>query len=403
MSNGCWDEPPKYAVSPVYGAQQRCAVRMRAVCLLLSVYALVWAKPVHAQDVQRFHPALSDGGFLGIDATRTPGSLRGAVHAWSDLSLGVVELRLPGGNVTPVQERLMLHLGGELGLGGRLAVGFRLPLIVYQDGAYQTKDSFNVTDPQLWARYRLIGTSSDDENEPQDGPGLALQGGVTLPVGGRQAVVSEADGVRLPSAVAGQPFASDGAARTEVALLGDFHLLGAGAAAYVGYRHHFWARDGVAASATGAHDELSFGAALKFPLPALPQLAAVAELRGVTGMKRAADTALELAFGARVRFGAWLFALGAGFGLTQGVGSPDVRVVSGLYFVPPRADSDHDGVDDSDDQCSFLAEDSDGFQDEDGCPDPDNDNDLVPDLDDKCPNQPAEEGRDDNEDGCTDA
>jgi hypothetical protein len=71
--------------------------------------------------------------------------------------------------------------------------------------------------------------------------------------------------------------------------------------------------------------------------------------------------------------------------------------------VPPRADSDHDGVDDSDDQCGFLAEDSDGFQDDDGCPDPDNDNDLVPDLDDKCPNQPAEEGRDDNEDGCTDA
>jgi hypothetical protein len=75
----------------------------------------------------------------------------------------------------------------------------------------------------------------------------------------------------------------------------------------------------------------------------------------------------------------------------------------GVYFVPPQLDNDGDGVDDSDDGCPYLAEDKDGFQDEDGCPDPDNDNDLVPDLDDKCPSVPAEEGRDEDEDGCTDA
>jgi hypothetical protein len=361
----------------------------------------LYSAPARAQDVQRFHPALSDAGFLGIDGTRTPGSLRVAMHLWSDLSLGTVQLRLPTGTVTPVQERLMLHLGAELGLGGYAAIGVRLPLIAYQDGAYQTKESFTLTDPQLWARYRLIGASSDDDNQPQDGPGLALQGGVTLPLG-RTEPVAPSDAA-LPSRVAGRPFASDGYPRTELALLADFTLLGAGAAGYIGYRHHFWEKNSVSASATGAHDELTFGAAIKFPLPALPSLAAVAELRGVTGMKRAADTALELGFGARLRFGTWMFAVGAAFGLTQGVGSPDLRVMSGLSFVPPRADSDRDGVDDSDDKCGFLAEDRDGYEDDDGCPDPDNDNDLVPDLDDKCPNQPAEEGRDDNEDGCTDA
>jgi hypothetical protein len=396
MSNGCADK--RCAVSAEWSALRVACAR---AFVLLGLYALAATAPARAQDVQRFHPALSDAGFLGIDATRTPGSLRAAMHLWSDVSLGTVALRLPTGTVTPVQERLMLHLGAELGLGGRAAVGFRLPLIAYQDGAYQTKESFMLSDPQLWARYRLIGPSSDDENEPQDGPGLALQGGVSLPLGRREPVVGS--DVALPSRVAGRPFASDGYPRTELALLADFHLLGAGAAAYVGWRHHFWEKDSVAASATGAHDELTFGAALKFPLPALPSLAGVVELRGVTGMKRAADTALELGLGGRLRFGAWLFALGAGFGLTQGVGSPDLRVMSGLSFVPPRSDSDRDGVDDSDDQCGFLAEDRDGHEDDDGCPDPDNDNDLVPDLDDKCPNQPAEEGRDDNEDGCTDA
>lgn len=364
------------------------------------LFGLWAAASVRAQDVQRFHPALSDSGFLGIDATRTPGSLRLAMHLWSDVSLGTVELRSPNGTVTPVQERLMLHVGAELGLGGRAAIGVRLPMIAYQDGDYRSHQPFMLSDPQLWGRYRLIGANSDDENQPQDGPGLALQGGVSLPLGRRESVAES--GVLLPSRVAGRPFASDGYPRAELRLLADFHLLGAGAAAYVGYRHHFWERNSVAASATGAHDEFTFGAALKFPLPALPSLAGVVELRGVTGFQRAADTALELGFGGRLRFGAWLFALGAGFGLTQGVGSPDLRVMSGLSFVPPRADSDRDGVDDSEDQCKFLAEDLDGFEDDDGCPDPDNDNDLVPDIDDKCPNEPAEEGRDDNEDGCTD-
>jgi OOP family OmpA-OmpF porin len=376
------------------------------VCLLFCLYAASSLSPprVHGQDVQRFHPALSDTGFLGIESTRTPETLRGSVHVWSDLALGAIELRLPNARrLTPVQERLMLHVGGELGLGGLASVGLRVPVIAYQHGPFAVDDPqvFMLADPQLWARYRLIGASSDDENEPQDGPGLAILGGVTLPLGKREKVV--ADDVTLPAAVAGRPFASDGYPRVDLTLLGDFHLLGAGAAAYLGYRHHFWHQDSVSASATGAQDEFTFGAALKTPIPSVPVLAGVIELRGVTGWKRAADTALELDLGGRLRLGAWLISFGGGFGLTAGVGAPDGRIFLGVHFVPPRSDSDHDGVDDSEDQCAFLAEDQDGYQDGDGCPDPDNDNDLVPDLDDKCPNQAAEEGRDDNEDGCTDA
>ena len=85
------------------------------------------------------------------------------------------------------------------------------------------------------------------------------------------------------------------------------------------------------------------------------------------------------------------------------MGAPDGRIFLGVYFVPPRSDTDKDGVSDSDDQCPFLAEDRDGYQDQDGCPDPDNDGDMVPDLDDKCPAEAAEEDRDQDEDGCTDA
>ena len=48
-------------------------------------------------------------------------------------------------------------------------------------------------------------------------------------------------------------------------------------------------------------------------------------------------------------------------------------------------DQDHDGIPDKVDRCPTEAEDKDGFQDDDGCPDPDNDGDGVLDRADLCP------------------
>ena len=56
---------------------------------------------------------------------------------------------------------------------------------------------------------------------------------------------------------------------------------------------------------------------------------------------------------------------------------------------PPSADpldADGDGLVDALDRCPHAAEDPDGFQDHDGCPDPDDDRDGLPDGDDDCPN-----------------
>ncbi len=52
----------------------------------------------------------------------------------------------------------------------------------------------------------------------------------------------------------------------------------------------------------------------------------------------------------------------------------------------PDLDNDKDGIEDIKDKCPNDAEDKDGFEDEDGCPDPDNDKDGILDVDDKCPN-----------------
>ena len=68
----------------------------------------------------------------------------------------------------------------------------------------------------------------------------------------------------------------------------------------------------------------------------------------------------------------------------------------------PEPDNDADGVPDANDSCPNEPEDRDGFQDEDGCPDPDNDNDGIPDGSDRCPLEPEDKDGFQDDDGCPD-
>jgi outer membrane protein OmpA-like peptidoglycan-associated protein len=68
----------------------------------------------------------------------------------------------------------------------------------------------------------------------------------------------------------------------------------------------------------------------------------------------------------------------------------------------PDNDNDADGIADANDKCPAEAEDKDNFQDDDGCPDPDNDTDGVPDAADKCPDQPETKNGYLDDDGCAD-
>lgn len=55
------------------------------------------------------------------------------------------------------------------------------------------------------------------------------------------------------------------------------------------------------------------------------------------------------------------------------------------------------------DACVEVAEDQDGFEDEDGCPDEDNDKDGIPDDKDKCPDQAEDADGFQDSDGCPDS
>ena len=68
-------------------------------------------------------------------------------------------------------------------------------------------------------------------------------------------------------------------------------------------------------------------------------------------------------------------------------------------FIIAR-DSDNDMLQDKFDSCPDEAEDVDGYQDDDGCPDPDNDNDSIPDTKDNCADIPEDRDGFLDEDGC---
>jgi OmpA-OmpF porin, OOP family len=357
---------------------------LSAAALGLSLLALD-AEPANAQrdvDIERFTPALDAEGFLGVQGTRTPGHLRTSFGAFVHYGHGVLTTEAASDAVDVVAHRAAASLSAELGLGARAALALTMPLVLYQTGdslpGAAELPAVALSDPGLHARYRLFGDAGEQR---RDGPGLALQIGATAPLG--------ADGA----------FAGEGAVRGYAQLLADMHVLGAGVGASIGIRHRFDARELFGRT---LRDEMTFGAALKVPIPPLHPLTALLEVRGATDFQSSETTALEGQLGALLNFGEVTLAFGAGAGFTSAIGVPDVRVLFGLFYTPKRSDSDGDGIPDDQDACPFLPEDLDGFEDDDGCPDPDNDNDLVPDIDDLCPNEAALEGRDEDEDGCTD-
>lgn len=113
--------------------------------------------------------------------------------------------------------------------------------------------------------------------------------------------------------------------------------------------------------------------------------------------------------------------IGSRFGLTDnlalrvdllGLGVPtrnnevgaEFEALLGLsYFAGGKtADTDMDGIADKSDKCPLKAEDKDGWEDSDGCPDPDNDGDGIFDTDDKCPNEAEVKNGFSDTDGCPD-
>lgn len=348
-----------------------------------------------AIDTHRFTPALDAQGFLGVPGTSTPGSMRPTFGLFLDYAYQPYLYSIPVAleadpfYVPTVEHRVAASVSAELGLGSRAAIGVLVPAALFQ---HDSDDTYGgdlsdiavaaVGDPLIAARYRVLGAASNDPLLPKDGPGLGIELRGRVPVG------------------SDSTFMGAGTSRLGARLLFDMQLLGAGIGGLIGY-------EGLAnprhlGSAELRH-ALELGAGAKIPLPSLHPFSVVGELRALLYFRSEETSAFEGQLGLRAALDEWTVTLAGGGAFIGELGAPDARIMLGVWYAPAVSDTDHDGVDDDDDQCPPLAEDPDGFEDADGCPDPDNDNDIVPDIDDLCPNVEALEGQDDDEDGCTDA
>jgi OmpA-OmpF porin, OOP family len=151
-----------------------------------------------------------------------------------------------------------------------------------------------------------------------------------------------------------------------------------------------------------ASAEIPFGVGLAYAI-AVQKFDVVAELIGSVPLGNHENyRPLEAIGGIKLYLARNSFlSLGAGRGLMPSKGAnPDLRAFIGIVFEPNIGDRDGDGIKDDVDKCPDEPEDFDGFEDEDGCPDPDNDRDGILDEDDKCPNIPEDKDGFEDEDGC---
>jgi OOP family OmpA-OmpF porin len=351
------------------------------LCGLTSSVALAQA----GFDAQRFTPAAGAAGGLQVERPIVPRHLGFGLGLIANYSDDPVVVRDPNGAIVgrPLDHALTFNVLASLGLFDKLELALDLPVHALYAG-----DSVNVPGGTLNA-----GAGVGDLRFV---PKFAhtWRGGVNFSVGA-------AVPVTFPTGSAPAMRGNGGVTVNPQLLLG---LRGSrwGASANAGVR----LRPGSTAEAL-VGNELTMGLGTVFALiprkDVLDLMLEVVSAAYLTQVRTVANLPVEALAGLSIHpHPDWSIDVGGGVGITRGLGDPRYRLIAGVRYAPKPAsdyaDSDNDGVSDNVDRCPTRAEDQDGFEDEDGCPESDNDHDGVVDDRDECPDEA--EGRIGDGDGC---
>ena len=328
-------------------------------------------------DAERFRPATgAEGGFVA-EHPSTPFHLGWSLGLFLNFADDqVVERDDATGAILsrPVDSALTADLVGSLGLFGRLELGLGLPIhLVYDGDAYGAlAASSGIGDLRFVPKLAIVRSGTLEQH---------FMLGVALPVSfptGNDAALRGAGGFTLGPSVL---FAA--------------HLGKLGLGFDVGYR---WRSE---------HPQLPYGDSIALDpwlsynfTEALALRAEMFAEKHVSTEVDGADFPIEVLGGVEYRIGALALYGGASFGLTDGIGDPDFRIIGGVRYRKNSPDhqgyedSDGDKVLDKDDKAPYEPEDEDGYRDDDGEPEPDNDGDGVLDGDDECPELKGEKDRD---------
>jgi outer membrane protein OmpA-like peptidoglycan-associated protein len=314
---------------------------------------------------------------LYVDYAHDPLVLRGAT---SGQHLGAI-----------VSDQAIFHLDAAVAIAGRVTVDIDLP-VAFQAGsapsgngyAFSAPPAAAVGDVRLGARFSILGKYFDPFQ-------LAASVAVLVPSGDQSAYAGDGGGRVAPQIIAGGHFD---------------RLVWTSAIGVVAGQKHVFAN--VAQGTT-----LTWGAGAAVLLGESRLLQIGPELTGSVTLSdvQSRTVSAELLLGARRRFaGNFEAGLGAGFGLSRGVGTPSFRAVGLLAYSPEvldkRPDRDHDGIADSDDACPDVPGDVNRDPLKNGCRDrrrallEDRDFDGVPDVEDACPASPGNASPDPKQNGC---
>ena len=351
--------------------------------------------------LQRLRPATGPGDYIGVYGTALPKHLEWDIGFYLDLADDPLQIAATGQPFAKtVDSQTTLSMVANIGLMDRFEVGLLIPVTLFQaagelqpimlnDPSYSSDDikRFGFNDPRITGKVRVL-------DNREEALGLAFIVGLTLPFAADNALTSD-----------------DGVGAELIAAADKYLYKGIRAGANLGYRHRSGRR---LLRQNTIGNEVTWGLALAVPL-FTERLDGLVELDGAVGVANdlgpnsgvsdgEVNAELRAAFRYKVR--KWLtLTAGVGFGLSEGVGTPDYRPFIGLggYWVTGGSfgyDTDGDGMYGDRDLCPGEEEDYDGFEDDDGCPDYDNDQDGVPDERDKCNNTPPNTPV--KEDGCPD-
>lgn len=352
---------------------------------VVAALALLGAGVAFAQNVELEHlyldPAARGSLLVGNGQTLRGGTFR--VTAALQYSNGHVK----NGSTTLLRDRFALHVLGAVGITHWLELSGEVPVVVHQtseSNAFSPNPS-GLGTPFIHAKISILGEAAPVS--------LWTSVGLGIPVGNAGALGN--GGVAfVPRLNLGRNFthvqlgAELGALIRGVGYFSE-PVVGPGPSVELGPRVGSQLYLSVAAS--------QLGQGMRGEVTA----------RGFVSLA-GTPSGLEVLFGARYPLGdVELFFLG-GPGIAGAPSTPNFRVYLGAAFgnggppTPrcteghpyplaecPDLDQDADGVPNGVDLQPLQPEDKDGFQDEDGAPDPDNDGDGVLDADDKCRDVPG--------------
>lgn len=294
-----------------------------------------------------------------------------------------------------VRHQVFGHLGGGVILWDRVRFAASMPVLLFGSGngvttpagTFAIDEGVNAGDLRLGADVRLFG-----EYQKPVTMALGLRG--HLPTGSRDA------------------YAGDGSVRVEprAMVAGDIASFTYAARAGVLIRGN---GDDYAGVPFGS--EMSFGAAAGLRLLE-KKLTVGPEIYGTTGISDSdaffgrRTTPFELIFGGKYAVGSGVrLGAGVGPGLTRGLGSPALRVLAAVEWMPdiepppppPPPDRDKDGILDANDACPDQPGPANDDPAKNGCPPPpDRDGDGILDPTDACPDQPGPASDDPAKNGC---